>query len=372
MKKIVTIITKLEFGGAQKIALYSANNLGKGFESYFISGEIGILDKDKKKKYSNIKQFFNIRQMHREIKILDDLRSFIALIILLKKIKPAVVHTHSPKAGLIARWAAFFAGVPKIVHTHHGFGLALTLSRKLQFFYFLLEKMNTLITDQLIFVSEGNFNYAIKNKIANKKKSVIIHCGIDLEAYGKKNTKKIKTKGPVTIGVIACFKKVKAPLDIVRVAACMKQMNTEFVIIGDGELRAEIEEEVIKLGVSDKIKLLGWQDNIPEILETFNIFLLTSLSEGLPLALLEAMASSLPIVATNIQGIRDLIISNENGFLVEPHDISGFVEKITLLLNNQHLQEKFIKNSLAILTDKFDQRRMVRKVLQVYQGGNNV
>ena len=377
--KVVTIITKLELGGAQKVALYTADGLGQDqrFESYFVSGEEGFLDETKNETYKNIKQFFNIPEIIRELNPIKDFIAFFKLWLLLKKIKPQIVHTHSSKAGILGRWAAFFAGVPTIIHTYHGFGFHDYQPFLIKKFYVIAERLSCIIADKLVVVSHHNIQKALKEKVGKKEQYTVIRCGIEIQKYREKNVNIFAKKSDLNIpadakvvGMVACFKDQKSPLDFVKIAAeiLRQRQNVFFVMVGDGELRAAIEQKIKKFGIQNNIKLLGWRDDVVDIIKIFDVSVLTSLWEGLPMVILESMASGIPVVATMVDGTQEIIKSEYNGFLVQCHDVSDFVNKIMLVLDNPKIREKFVTNSNSLLVDEFDQTVVIQKIKDLYVG----
>ncbi|MDR0676701.1 MAG: glycosyltransferase family 4 protein [Elusimicrobiota bacterium] len=374
--KVLTIITKLELGGAQKVALYTANNLGDDFESYFISGEKGLLDNDKIDKYKNIKQFFNIQELKRNVNLIFDTISAFKIMTIILKIKPDIIHTHSSKAGIIGRFVAYFLGIKGIVHTYHGFGFHDSQNKIKKFFFVIIERFAAKCANKLIAVSKFNIQKALEKKIGKILQYEIIRCGIQLKKYFShdksivvKELEKLP-KDSIIIGMIACFKPQKSPLDFVEIAKKLidkyNEKNLYFVMIGDGELRSKIEEKIKNYDIKKRFKLLGWRTDIYEILHYFDILVLTSIFEGLPMALLEGIALGVPIVATNVDGIQEIIENEKNGFLLKCHDIDGFVDKISNLLENKNLREIFVENGKKILTDEFDESVVIEKTKNLY------
>ena len=384
--KILTIITKLELGGAQEVALYTADNLGENFESYFASGEIGILDKDKTKNYKNIKEFFNILTLKREINPFYDFLAFIEIIKLIKKIKPNIVHSHSSKAGILARIASFLLGVKVRIHTYHGFGFHDYQNKFKKKFLVLIERFAAKLATKLIVVSKYNIEKALKEKIGNFNQYQVIRCGIDIDKYKiskifdeKEKFKILFNNSMISvpfnsfseiIGMVSCLKPQKSPLDLVEIANILinieNNKNFYFFIVGDGILREKLEKKIDDYNLKNNFFLLGWRKNIELILKTFDVFVLTSIFEGLPMAVLEAMASNVPVVATGVDGTREIIKDNKNGFLVNCHDNKTFSEKIKILLFRKEIREKFIKNSKKILTEDFNKNFVIEEFKNLY------
>ena len=139
----------------------------------------------------------------------------------------------------------------------------------------------------------------------------------------------------VVVGMVACFKPQKSPVDFVKVAAGVLEQRDDvhFVMIGDGELREDIENKIAESGIGDDITLLGWRRDMPEVYRNLDVLVLTSLWEGLPRVFAEAMANELPIVATNVDGASEAIIDGKTGYLHRPHDIEGMTQSVLRLVS---------------------------------------
>src|SRR5207247_9447954 len=144
----------------------------------------------------------------------------------------------------------------------------------------------------------------------------------------------------VVVGMVACFKPQKSPIDFVDIAARVLGENSDahFVMAGDGELRPAIEARIRKHGIREHMTLLGWQSDMPEVYRNLDLVVLTSLWEGLPCVFSEAMACALPLVATNVDGAREAIVESENGFLHEPHDVDGMAASVLRLIGDEGLR----------------------------------
>ncbi|PIU83124.1 MAG: hypothetical protein COS68_05750, partial [Elusimicrobia bacterium CG06_land_8_20_14_3_00_38_11] len=283
--KVVHIITLLELGGAQENTLYTCEHLDKNkFDVMLLCGKGGILDAQTK----NIRIYF-VKELMREICPFYDLIAFIKIYKILKKEKPDIVHTHSSKAGIIGRWAAYYAKVPLIIHTFHGFGFNDEQNYFVRKIYILAERLTAKITDKLVAVSYENISKGLKNKIGNELQYTMIRSGIKLQDYQididfEKKKKEFGLKNEHIVGMIACFKKQKAPLDFIKTAksVCAEKPDAKFILVGDGVLRKRIEAEIKKLNLEKNVILTGWRKDTNEIIKIFDVFVLTSLWEGLP------------------------------------------------------------------------------------------
>jgi glycosyltransferase involved in cell wall biosynthesis len=372
--RVCHIITKLELGGAQQNTLYTVSHLDRErFEPVLICGTGGILNGDAKD-MKGVRVHF-VPSLVRSIHLFKDPAALFLIRSILKRENPEIVHTHSSKAGILGRWAAFLAGIPVIIHTIHGFGFHNEQTFLKRWLFVTLERFTSLITTQFIAVSRDNVRTGSRHGILLEEKTELIRSGIRLSDFSSSKEEdgrefRKREKIPLTvplIGMIGCLKPQKAPLDFVRIAAEVMKGTPDayFVIAGDGELKAEVENEIRKRKLGERFLLLGWRRDIPALMRAVDVLVLPSLWEGLPRVIPEAMASGKPVVVTAIDGATDIVRDGENGFLIAPHDIGGFASRISLLLKGKALTEKFSRNS-ADLLDEFDIDRMVGKQEALY------
>ena len=342
---VVHIITKLELGGAQQNTLFTVANLERSkYEPVLISGTDGIMV-EVAKKIKDVKVYL-IPELAREINPFKDIISFLKIRRILRDLKSLstiIVHTHSSKAGILGRWAARLAGINLIIHSIHGFSFNDYQPSFLRAFYMFLERVTSLITKRFIAVSKANIEKGINKRIFSKDKAVLIRSGIDIKEFQKAGFNRKEERGKLgfdaeipLVAMVACFKPQKSPLDFVRVAKIVSDEINEvlFLLVGDGVLRSEIEEQIKKFKIDDKIILLGWRDEIPEIMNCIDILVLTSLWEGLPRVFPQAMASGKPVIATKVDGAPEAIKNSINGYLLPPKDINGIAEKVIYLIRH--------------------------------------
>jgi len=347
--KVFHIITKLDLGGAQKVTLMMLERLPRDrYELALVTSPEGLLV-EWANRIPGLKRIW-ISSIVREIRPLKDLQALLKLWLLFRRERPAIVHTHTAKVGILARWAAKLAGVPHIFHTSHGFGFNDSQRPIKRHFYVGLERLTARITTKLFMVSYANAETAEKTGIARRGEWILTRDAIPVEEFMKSKPARQKLRqwgipeDKVIIGMIACFKAQKAPEDFIEVAArVLKQTErAHFVMAGDGDLRPSIEERIRRHGIGDKVTLLGWQreSEMPELYRNLDIVVLTSLWEGLPCVFSEAMACELPIVATNVDGAREAIIDSETGFLHQPHDVDGMARAVVRLIEDEQLRRK--------------------------------
>ena len=371
---VAHIITKLELGGAQQNTLFTVAHLDRSrYRPVLISGEPGLLDQEARG-LAGV-EFHQISSLVRRIRPVADLLALVSLTLLLARLKPTIVHTHSSKAGIIGRWAARLAGVPIIIHTVHGFGFTPRQHPTIRWALLTAERAAARFTARFFAVSEANRRQGIDLGLFAADRCTVIRSGVDLDAYRRNDLdREAKRQGlgfeptcPV-IGMVAPFKPQKAPLDFVRAAALVHQARPEvrFLLVGDGELREAVEKEIARLGLSRIIQLTGWRRDIAELMRCLDVFLLTSLWEGLPRVYLEALASGVPVVGTKVDGAAEVIRDGVNGYLVEAGDVRGLADRVLALLNDPRKALQMGHNGQA-LPDEFDIRNMVRRQEREYE-----
>ncbi|MDI6641920.1 MAG: glycosyltransferase family 4 protein [Elusimicrobiota bacterium] len=388
--KVCHIITLLELGGAQQNTLYTVGNLDRDtFQTVLICGSGGILDKEAQE-LTDTNVYF-VRWLIRQINPLYDFMAFLKILQILHFEKPDIVHTHSSKAGILGRWAAVFAGIPVIIHTFHGFGFHDWQNFFVKNFFILLERITSSITTKLIAVSEENIKTALRNKIGDEKNYVLIRSGIKISDYKNAkidiNQKKyefgLSTNSRI-ITTIGPFKPQKNLIDFIKMAKILSydlqlrrgtckggshevgRYDLRFLIVGDGEQRKSLEFRVESLGLKDRVLFIGWRRDIPEILSITDIFVMTSLWEGLPRAVVEALVSGKPVVAYAVDGIKEIVKDAQTGFLVKPKDVKTLSEKVLLLLQDEKYYLCACESARKSVDETFDIDFMVRQQEKLY------
>ncbi|MFH1094103.1 MAG: glycosyltransferase family 4 protein [Candidatus Omnitrophota bacterium] len=371
---ILQIITNLELGGAQKQALFLIQKLDSvKYNKHFISAPQGLL-LEEAQGMSDV-HLCLLPALKRCISPLNDLKSFFFIINYIKKHNIHVVHTHSSKAGIIGRWAACLGGV-KAVHTIHGWSFNDHQRMLLKQLYIFMERITARITTAFIAVSNNDIKKGLQHKIGREKQYKLIHYGVGVDINVSEGQKAhIKQKlgiapGKVCVGMIACLKPQKNPLDFVRLASniCAKNPATIFLSVGDGILRGSMQQMIKEKKLEDRVKLCGWRKDIENILAVCDLIVLTSLWEGMPIALLEAMAFSKPVVAYASDGVKEMIKDGENGYLVKPKDIISLSKKVDLLLNDPEWAHQMgAKAREFFLQPVFRPEHMLKKTQELYE-----
>ncbi|PIE32812.1 hypothetical protein CSA56_14035 [candidate division KSB3 bacterium] len=387
MIRVCHIITKLELGGAQQNTLYTVKHLNRSqFRPLLITSPEGILVHEAEQ-YDDVKTYF-VPSLRREIHPYHDVKALQCIQRILEEELqksphiPLIVHTHSSKAGIIGRWAAKRAGLSHIIHSIHGFGFHRDQPLLKRRIFILLERMTAKITSHFIAVSSANIRTGMQHKLFNRSQISLIRSGIDIAQFqryskevlpnftqwrdGKKQELHVPPGSPV-VGIIACFKPQKALIDFVRVIKHVTSSipHVHAMMVGDGILRPHIERCIAENHLEQQVSLLGWREDVAELLPLFDVFVLTSHWEGLPRVCPQAMAVGLPIVATNVDGIPEAVLDGLNGYVRKPGDILGLAEKITYLLQHPALAREMGRQGRQRVVE-FDVHRMMHQQEALY------
>jgi len=367
MIKVAHIITRLDFGGAQGNTLYTAAHLDRTrFAVTLLTGPGGALDA---KADAAVTQF--VPELRREINPVYDLLAVPALYRRLKALSPDIVHTHSSKAGIVGRLAAVAAGVPVILHTFHGFGFHHGQNFLVRNFYITLEKFCARFCARLIFVSRDNMETARTLGIGRPEQYELIRSGVKLSGYpaGISREQKRAALGlpPDALVVVSLgnAKPQKNPGHFLAAAARLlpSRPGVRFIFVGGGEDLERLRAGAGTLGLADKCIFTGWRDDSAEILAAADIFAMTSLWEGLPRSLVEALKTGLPSVCYRADGVADILKDGVN----------GYCEQLSAVLDDRELRKRLAGGAAATDLGEFDIDLMVKRqeeLCAALAGGN--
>jgi glycosyltransferase involved in cell wall biosynthesis len=262
------------------------------------------------------------------------------------------------------------------VHSIHGFGFHSWQHWSTRKVLQAAEQLTAPITHAFCPVSEANRRVAERlGLLRGSKPAVVLPAAIDVQEYEPRDGegRKIREElglSPATplVGMVACLKPQKAPLDFVKVAARVRTASpaAHFFIAGDGILRTEVESEIERFDLTDRVHLLGWRRDVRALLGAADLLVLTSLWEGLPRVALQAMAAAKPVVATRVDGTPEAIEEGRTGFLLDPHDVAGLANRISHLIANPHLAREMGDAGRRRVED-FGIRAMLQKLGALYE-----
>jgi len=373
-KTILYIITQSELGGAQKYVFDLAKNLQNEFNISVAVGEQGekgeLINKLKQK---NIK-YYIIPHLKRAISPINDLLSLIEIIKLIKKIKPDIIHLNSSKISILGSIASIFSK-SKIIYTAHGWVFNEPMPKWKKLFYKYSEKFTALFKNKIICVSEFDRQIAIKEKICSPKKLITIHNGIKQINFLSKQEARQKLfrnnqNSKLIIGTIANLYKTKGLeylIQSIKILTSNFQFPIITIIIGEGKERKNLQNLINQLNLKNSIFLFGKINNASELLKAFDIYICSSIKEGLSYTLIEAMQAELPIVATNVGGNSELIENNKTGILIKPQNQQELTNAINYLIKNKALSNQLRVNAEQKAMNEFSLESMISKTKKIYK-----
>jgi len=368
-KKILFVITYLELGGAQKQLLSIIKNLDSNkYSLYLFTGDRGYLRGEfLKLSFLNIK---SAKELVRNVNPLYDFIAFFKLYFYIKRNKFDIVHTHSPKASILGRWAAYLAGTRNIVYTVHGWPFHRFMNPLIYYFYLFLERITAKITKKIIVVSKADLETGMRKVVASRSKFILIHYGVDVKKFDEAFREREKLKPANLIVTIACLKPQKGLCYFLKMAeAFLKERpDLNFLIIGDGPLRKKITRRIKLTGLKGRVILQGWVDDAAVLIKKSLLFISTSLWEGLPLAVIEAVISGVPVVIANTGGVLDIAENNKQGKIVEPANTFEIKNACRDILENYEEWSRIIRQSRQGLNLSYwSSERMLKETDNIYE-----
>lgn len=402
--KILRIIARLNVGGPARHVVWLTSELNDDeFQSTLVAGTVPDGEEDMSYLASEkaVEPIF-VAELSRELSLKDAISLF-KIWRIMNREKPDILHTHTAKAGTVGRTAAFFyrwltwktlIGKPgrlKVVHTFHGHVFHSYYGRaKTRFFVLIEQILARLITDRIIVISEQQLQEINGDfKVGRAEQFSVIPLGIDLEPYRDTNERRqtfrheIKANGEdIAVGVVGRLTEIKNLELFLKVAALAIRDSSgasiRFVIAGDGHLRKRLEDKAEALGISDSVIFLGNRSDIEAVYAGLDIVALTSLNEGTPLSLIEAMANGRPVIATKVGGVVDLLGHMEEshdgfeicerGIGIEPGSPENFLMGLIYLAKNERLRESLAQKGRAFVENTYSKERLVNDIKSLYRG----
>ena len=369
------IIARLNVGGpAIHVSLLTAGLQDAAFSSTLVAGQIGQAEGD----MAYLAHEMGIRptiipELGREISPLDDVRALAALVRLMRQTQPHVVHTHTAKAGFLGRVAAYLSGVPVIVHTYHGHVFYGYFGRLKTSIFIIMERLTALLSDAILTISDRLQSDLLAFHIAPSDRIRVVPLGLNLSPLVDLDTARGVLRSELGCAADVLLVTIVGRLVPIKnhelFLAAAQQVLVEmpgvrFVIVGDGERRAELEEFTRQLGLADAVHFIGWRRDLPTIYADTNVLALTSRNEGTPVSILEAMAAGVPVVATAVGGVSDVLKNGELGILVPPDDPTAMAAAILATLQAKGYPH--LSAAREWVLKQYDSTRLIADLRQLY------
>ncbi len=313
-------------------------------------------------------------RMGREIRPAADLRAFAQIFGHIRRHRYDVVHTHSSKAGFLGRLAAWLCGVRRIYHTPHVFYFQWrphTVTGKL---FRLLEWFAAQLTTRIVAVSESQRRIAVRCGVVRPQRITVAENGVCAERFaGAAGRRAARAKlgiepSDLLVGMVGRLEPQKGCRHYLRAARMVADAmpDTKFILVGSGSVEGRLRRLAGELGLDGVLKLLGHRDDLPRLYGALDLFVLTSLWEGLPYVILEAMAAGKAVVATDVPGSHDLVRTGETGYLAPPEDDRAIAMATLKLLRDPALRTRMGRRAEELVSERYSRDRFIGKLEDLY------
>lgn len=375
--RVLRAITRLNIGGPAIHAILLTRGLQNDrFRSVLVTGLEGPHEgsmRDLAAKHGVRPRV--VRELGREVSPLNDLRATLAMYRLIRGSRPHIVHTHMAKAGTAGRLAARLAGVPIVVHTFHGHTFHSYWGPVKSQLFLGIERTLGHLTDRVIAVGEAQRADIASYGVAPLDKIVTIPLGLEIEPMLTAEQERGRLRAELglngrdrLVGIVARLVPIKAHEVFLEAAARIRATDpaTTFLVIGDGERRAELEALAVALGLGDSVRFLGWRADMREVYADLDVVALCSNNEGSPVALIEALAAARPIVSTRVGGVPNVVQDGATGLLVPPRDPAALADGILALLRDPARAAELGRAGRASVYPRHSSTRLIRDVEALY------
>ena len=376
--KILHTTTRIVHGGGvEHNVMITLDHLKDQFDFHLLSGRENHVSELYK---TNGFKVLTNPHLIREVSPENDLKALLFLYRLIKKEQYDIVHTHETKASLLSRIAAYFAGCPFIIYGLHGVTFNDPMSRLKKAFFVSLEKWTVWMSDFIVSVGQDTIDEYHKHGIARKMPYQVVRSGIDLDQFEKgglhteeekrefRKQWNIQSDESVLLSV-GRFSYSKAQrYTIEAFAFCLKTISDlKLIFVGDGELIEKCKKQAKKLGIEKNVFFVGYAKNVQDFLSIADLFVITSLREGLPRVTVEASLKKVPVVGFQVEGISEVITDGESGFIVPQYDVVSLEKKIIELLKDSEKRKQFAEKAYRFVKKEWDAKKMIKDLETIYK-----
>ena len=376
--KICHVITRFIRGGADENTLLTCNaHADMGHEIHLIYGKEyhpGLLEKLHPRVIPH-----QVGSLVRNIHPFLDAMSLFSVYMILKRIGPDIVHTHTSKAGIIGRGAAWLARVPRIVHGVHIVPF-IGVGRIPASLYIHIERIASIVTDAFISVSEGVRAQYVTAGIGAPGKHFVVPSGMDLKQFNNRSSNKGEWRDilsvennhihdpPVFVLLVSRLERRKRPLEFINVffRVARRVPNSYLILAGEGPEKEGIVSAINNHELGDRVFYVGYRDDVSRLMGLADIGIISSVREGLPRVAVQYVASGLPVITTALPGIERIVTDGVNGYVVPIDNLDAMEDLLVELLHNHQMREKMAKNSGERDMSEWSYEKMSEDILSVY------
>lgn len=382
MIKVLRIINRFNLGGPTYNATFLSRFISDQFETRLYGGQHETHESDSlfiPEQYGLEPQIIDV--LERDVNFSNDRAALKKIRAIIREYRPDIVHTHASKAGALGRYAAYKENVPVIVHTFHGHVFHSYFGRLKTGLYKRVERYLAQKSDAIIAISPLQKKELVEShKIADEEKVNVIPLGFDLDRFMTDKTEKRRDfrsqytvkEEELAIGIIGRLAPIKNHvgfIDAVILAAQKTDKKLCVFVIGDGELKAALEEKAQKEAASlNNIRFIftSWIKDVYRILPGLDIVALSSFNEGTPVSLIEAQAAGVPVVSTDVGGVRDIVKEDETGLVTAVFNVESYHLALLDLIENEEKRQKMSQNGWNHVKEKFHYKRLCKDVENLY------
>ncbi|MGZ4413778.1 MAG: glycosyltransferase [Gaiellaceae bacterium] len=380
--RILRVIARLNVGGPSLHVSYLTRDLDlRGYETTLVAGQVG----EEEGSMSYVADELGVKpryvaELQRAISPAPDMGAVLALRSLIREIRPHILHTHTAKAGAVGRAAAMVAGRdrPKVVvHTFHGHVLRGYFGPVSTRVFLELERSLARVSDALIAVSPEVRDDLVKLGVAPASRIAVIRLGLDLERRTRATPgARMRLREALgipddrfVIGWLGRMTEIKRADDLIRAFAQARRhgMDGDLVLVGDGPLRPMLTDLARSLGVLGSCHFTGYRSDVADVYAALDVFSLTSANEGTPATIIEAQAARLPVVATAVGGVSDIVRDGESGLLVAAGDVEAIADGLVQLSSDANLRAQFGEAGRAFVLPRYAVPRLIDDVDRLYR-----
>lgn len=374
--RVLRIIARMNVGGPALHAALLADGLnGDRYDTCLLTGATDETEGDylalTGRRPPNLIQ---IPSLGRAVAPRHDVSAYRHIARIIRSFRPHIVHTHTAKAGLLGRMAAYMNGVRIIVHTYHGHVLRGYFSKPKEALFVQAERTLARATTRLIAVSDHGRDELLAMGIGRPDRFDVIRLGFDLSGFLEVDRRKGEMRRALglspttpTVGIVARLVPIKAHEVFLDMAAdiARDRPDVAFLVIGDGERRQALEAAARERGLGTQVHFLGWRADVDRVYADLDVVVLTSRNEGSPVALIEAMAAARPVVATRVGGVGELV--GDGGFLTDVDDARGLAQGVRRLLDDPAMAARLGEQGRRRVVPAFSRERLFDDIDTLYQ-----
>ena len=376
--RVMRIISRMNIGGpATHVVLLNAGLDRQGYDCLLVTGSEGAGEGSLRDlAVSSNLRLVMIPELGREIAPWSDLVTLVKLYRLMRRGRPDVVHTHTAKAGFVGRIAARLAGVPVVLHTFHGHVFRGYFSPARTRLYILIERLGARLSTRIVTISPRLREEIAQFGVAGRERIEIIPLGFELGVF----TSQARASGAFRrslglptnaklVGAVGRLVPIKNIPLLLEAAALARQQDPDIrvVLVGDGELRDELEARSEALGLAGAVVFAGWRRDLASVYADLDAVVISSHNEGTPASLIEAMATGCPVIATRVGGVPDLIADGETGRLVPPGDREALAAALLAVFREPERTTRMAELARHRVLERYQAQRLVADVDRLYR-----